>query len=170
MQVYTGNGKGKTTAALGQALRAAGHGMKSVIIQFLKGGTYTGEIKSINDCFSLIKIIQVGSPFFISNGKIPKKDMESNRNGFLAALEIATGDNDIAILILDEINIAIKIGIVSVEEVVDLIKNKRKTIELILTGRNAASEIIEVSDLVTEMIEIKHYFSKNIPSRIGIEK
>lgn len=170
VQVYTGNGKGKTTAALGQALRASGHNLKSVIIQFLKGGSYSGEFKAIENCFPLIKIYQVGRPFFIDKKKIPQKDIELNREGLTLAEGIATGKNDITILILDEINVALNLGIIKTEEVINLIKNKRPDIELILTGRNAPKEIIDIADLVTEMNEIKHYFSKNIPSRTGIEK
>ncbi|MCL4322453.1 MAG: cob(I)yrinic acid a,c-diamide adenosyltransferase [Deltaproteobacteria bacterium] len=170
VQVYTGNGKGKTTAALGQALRASGHGLKSVIIQFLKGGSYSGEFKAIEKCSPLIKIYQVGRPFFIDKKNIPQKDIELNREGLTLAIDIATGKNDISILILDEINVALNLGIIKTKEVINLIKNKRPDIELILTGRNAPKEIIDIADLVTEMNEIKHYYSKNIPSRTGIEK
>ncbi|MDA8053252.1 MAG: cob(I)yrinic acid a,c-diamide adenosyltransferase [Deltaproteobacteria bacterium] len=170
VQVYTGNGKGKTTAALGQALRASGHNLKSVIIQFLKGGSYSGEFKAIEKCLPLIKIYQVGRPFFIDKKKIPQKDIELNREGLTLAENIAAGKNDISILILDEINVALNLGIIKTEEVINLIKNKRPDIELILTGRNAPKEIIDAADLVTEMNEIKHYYSKNIPSRTGIEK
>jgi cob(I)alamin adenosyltransferase len=169
VQVYTGNGKGKTTAALGQALRASGHHVKSLIIQFLKGGSYTGEYEAINYCLPLIKIIQTGRRFFINKEKISQKDIDLNRKGFATALDIATVDNDISLIILDEINVAVWLGIIDIKEVLYLIKNKRKNLELILTGRNAPQEIINAADLVTEMKEIKHYFSKNIPSRIGIE-
>ncbi len=169
VQVYTGNGKGKTTAALGQALRASGHNAKSVIIQFLKGGSYTGEYRAINDHLPLIKIIQAGRPFFINKEKISPKDIDLNREGFATALDIATSDNDVSLMILDEINVAVRLGIIDVKEMLDLIKNKRKNLELILTGRNVPEEIINVADLVTEMKEVKHYFSKNISSRVGIE-
>ena len=172
VQVYTGNGKGKTTAALGQALRASGHNIKSLIIQFLKGGSYSGEVKAIENCVPLIKIYQAGSPFFINKDKISEKDIDSNRKGLAAAEEAAFGENDteIGILVLDEINVAINLGIIKTEEIIKLIKNKRRDLELILTGRNAPQEILDIADLVTEMKEIKHYYSKNIPSRIGIEK
>ncbi len=170
IQVYTGNGKGKTTAALGQALRASGHNIKSLIIQFLKGGSYSGEVKAIENCAPLIKIFQAGSPFFINKDKISERDIDSNRKGLALAEDTACGKNDIAILILDEINVAINLGIIKSEEIMRLIKNKRPDIELILTGRNAPQEIIEIADLVTEMKEIKHYYNKSIPSRTGIEK
>ena len=170
VQVYTGNGKGKTTAALGQALRASGHNIKSLIIQFLKGGSYSGEVKAIENCVPLIKIYQAGSPFFINKDKISEKDMDSNRKGLALAEDAACGENDTGILVLDEINVAINLGIIKTEEIIKLIKNKRPDIELILTGRNAPQEIIDAADLVTEMTEIKHYYSKNIPSRTGIEK
>ena len=170
VQVYTGNGKGKTTAALGQALRASGHNIKSLIIQFLKGGSYSGEVKAIENCVPLIKIYQVGSPFFINKDKISEKDIDSNKKGLALAENTACGENDTGILVLDEINVAINLGIIKTEEIIKLIKNKRSDMELILTGRNAPQEIIDAADLVTEMTEIKHYYSKNIPSRTGIEK
>ncbi len=172
VQVYTGNGKGKTTAAIGQILRASGHDLKSVIIQFLKGGSYSGEVKAIENCAPLIKIYQAGSPFFINKDKISKKDIKSNRMGLELAENIAYGKNDTHtdILVLDEINVAINLGIIKTEEITGLIKNKRKNLELILTGRNAPQEILDIADLVTEMKEIKHYYNKNISSRTGIEK
>ncbi|MDA8401612.1 MAG: cob(I)yrinic acid a,c-diamide adenosyltransferase [Deltaproteobacteria bacterium] len=170
VQVYTGNGKGKTTAALGQALRASGHNIKSLIIQFLKGGSYSGEVKAVENCAPLIKIYQAGSPFFINKDKISEKDMDSNRKGLALAEDAACGENDTGILVLDEINVAINLGIIKTEEIIKLIKNKRPDIELILTGRNAPQEILDIADLVTEMKEIKHYYNKNIPSRTGIEK
>lgn len=171
VQVYTGNGKGKTTAALGQALRASGHNMKSLIIQFLKGGSYTGEFKAISDCLPLIKIIQTGRPFFVNKKKVSPRDLELNRKGFETALEVSREDNGISILVLDEINVAVNLEIISAEEVVGLIRGRRKNLELILTGRNAPKEIMDAADLVTEMKEIKHYFSYNgTPSRTGIEK
>ncbi len=170
VQVYTGNGKGKTTAAIGQMVRAAGHGLKSVIIQFLKGGTYTGEFKAITEQLSLIKIVQTGRPFFVNKEKIPQKDIDLNREGFEEAVKIATGESDVSILVLDEINVAINLGIIPLEDVLSLIGKKRGDLELILTGRNAPEKLIEAADLVTEMKDVKHYFSKNVPSRTGIEK
>ena len=170
VQVYTGNGKGKTTAALGQALRASGHNIKSLIIQFLKGGSYSGEVKAVENCAPLIKIYQAGSPFFINKDKISEKDIDSNRKGLALAEDAACEENDMGILVLDEINVAINLGIIKTEEIIKLIKNKRPDIELILTGRNAPQEILDIADLVTEMKEIKHYYNKNIPSRTGIEK
>jgi cob(I)alamin adenosyltransferase len=170
VQVYTGNGKGKTTAAVGQALRASGHNLKSVIIQFLKGGSYTGEFKIQERLEPFFKIYQFGNPYFINKNKILEKDLELNRNGFNLAYEIATQPNDIHILVLDEINVAAHMGIIKTDEIINLMKNKRKDIELILTGRYASQEIIDAADLVTEMKEIKHYYNRDIPSRTGIEK
>ena len=173
VQVYTGNGKGKTTAALGLALRASGHGLKSVIMQFLKGGSYSGEVKAVKameNCLPLIEIRQVGRPFFVNKDKIPEKDVTANREGLAAAMEIAAGENDVSILVLDEINVAVNIGIIKAEEVLELIKRKRPDMELVLTGRNAPPEILAAADLITEMKEIKHYYSSNVPSRTGIEK
>ncbi len=170
VQVYTGNGKGKTTAAIGQALRASGHNLKSVIIQFLKGGSYTGEFKIQKKLQPYFKIYQFGNPYFINKNCIREEDLKLNRNGFKLAFEIATQQNDIHILVLDEINVAANIGIIKIDEILNLIRNKRKDIELILTGRYASQEIIDAADLVTEMKEIKHYYNNNVLSRFGIEK
>ncbi|MHB8281604.1 MAG: cob(I)yrinic acid a,c-diamide adenosyltransferase, partial [bacterium] len=112
VQVYTGNGKGKTTAAIGQALRACGHNLKSVIIQFLKGGSYTGEFKIQEKLQPFFKIYQFGNPYFINKNCIREEDLDLNRNGFKLAFEIATQQNDIHILVLDEINVAVNIGII----------------------------------------------------------
>ncbi len=111
VQVYTGNGKGKTTAALGQVLRASGHNIKSLIIQFLKGGSYSGEVKAIESCSNNIKIYQAGSPYFINKDKMREKDIESNRKGLSIALDTACSNNDIGILVLDEINVAMNMDI-----------------------------------------------------------
>lgn len=177
VQIYTGDGKGKTTAAIGLSVRAAGHGLKTMIIQFLKGGKgddlHSGEVKSLQSimkCFPLIEIMQVGRPCFINKDKISEKDIALNQEGFAKALDIATNESDIGILILDEINVAVSLGIIKLHQVLELIKNKRSDLELILTGRYAPKELIEVADLVTEMKEIKHYYNADVPARVGIEK
>ncbi len=167
VQVYTGNGKGKTTAAFGLALRAAGAGLKVYIGQFLKKGEYS-ELNSINRFKDLIKVEQFGGKRYIGQ-EIKEEDRELAKKGFKKIKEVIfSGEYDV--VILDEINVALYYKLLSEEDLIDLIKNKPSDVELVLTGRYASSQIIEIADLVTEMKEIKHYFSKGIKARTGIEK
>ncbi len=165
-QIYTGNGKGKTTAALGLALRASAYNRKIFIGQFVKGMKY-GELDSIRRLSDNITLKQFGRDCFILNKPEPE-DFEIARNGW----DIVSGiikENSVDILILDEIGIAIHYGLISSEEVAELIKNKPDEMELILTGRKVPEELFELADLVTEMREIKHYYTKDVPAREGIE-
>ncbi len=167
VQVYTGNGKGKTTAAFGLALRAAGAGLKVYIGQFLKKGEYS-ELNSINRFKDLIKVEQFGGKRYIGQ-EIKEEDRELAKKGFKKIKEVIfSGEYDV--VILDEINVALYYKLLSEEDLIDLIKNKPSDVELVLTGRYASSQIIKIADLVTEMKEIKHYFSKGIKARTGIEK
>ena len=169
IQVYTGNGKGKTTAALGQALRAAGHGKKTYIGQFLKGQKY-GELTSINKLKPLISITQFGRDAFIHVSEDPdEKDIQKARDGLKACTKaMLSGEYDI--IILDEINVAIHFGLIKEKSVLNFLERKPKNIEVILTGRYAPEAIIQKADLVTEMKEIKHYYTQGIRARTGIEK
>lgn len=165
-QVYTGNGKGKTTAALGLALRAAGNGMKVFIAQFVKGKIYN-EIKSISQNLQQITVKQYGLECFI-NKKPTEKDIIAAQKGLTEVKNIlhkATYD----IIILDEINIALHFSLFETEEVLELIHSKPASTELIITGRYAKPEIIAAADLVTEMQEVKHYYQQGIIAREGIE-
>mgnify|MGYP006297341905 CR=1 FL=1 len=166
VQVYTGDGKGKTTAALGLAIRAAGAGKKVFFAQFVKGQQYS-EIKLISEKLPEIEIQQFGRRCFIK--KEPQaEDIKIAREGFKKVQEkIASHEYDL--IILDEINIAIYYELITVDEVLDLINNKPANLELVLTGRKAPNRIIEAADLVTEMQEIKHYYQKNVQAREGIE-
>ena len=167
VQVYTGNGKGKTTAAFGLALRAAGAGLKVYIGQFLKKGEYS-ELNSINRFKDLIKIEQFGGKRYIGQ-EIKEEDKELAKKGFKKIKEVIfSGEYDV--VILDEINVALYYKLLSEEDLIDLIKNKPSDVELVLTGRYASSQIIKIADLVTEMRKIKHYFSKGIKARTGIER
>jgi cob(I)alamin adenosyltransferase len=169
VQVYTGNGKGKTTAALGLALRATGRGLRVCMIQFIKGGGPYGEQLAAERLAPYLTIIQTGRSDWIRKGKASPEDRELASNALLLANEtLAGGSYDL--VILDEINNAVNYGLVSVDDVLALIGRKPASVELILTGRNAHERIIEVADLVTEMREIKHYYNKGIPARTGIEK
>lgn len=168
IQVYTGNGKGKTTAAIGQAVRAAGAGMKSYIIQFMKEYPYS-ELNSLQHLSDLITIEQKGGDEFVYKRELPsEKDKADAGNALKKAEKIMLGGS-YDIIILDEILVAVYFKLLETDDVVSFIKKKPEPVELILTGRYAPGEIIELADLVTEMKEIKHYYSKGVISRKGIE-
>jgi len=167
IQVYTGNGKGKTTAALGLAMRAAGQGLKVYIIQFMKGWPHYGELETVK-LIPNITLRQFGTPNFVYKGRATQEDIE----GAKAALEEAhramrSGEYDV--IILDELNVALDFELVSLEDVLSLLDKKPENVELVLTGRNAHPEIIKRAHLVTEMKEIKHPFRQGISGRKGIE-
>ena len=167
VQVYTGNGKGKTSAAFGAAFRAIGRGLKVHVIQFIKGGFDYGELYSVKHLPNL-KLTAFGRGRFITEAKPPKKDLQMAREGFeLAKKVVNNGEYDI--VVLDEINVVMHLKMISVNEVVELVKNKPRHVELILTGRNAPAQIIEIADLVTEMKEMKHPYTQGTPPRKGIE-
>ena len=159
--VFTGNGKGKTTASFGMALRAAGHGKKVIIIQFLKKGEY-GEIKALKEIG--IEVHQFGKRQFVFEPN--EKDMEKAAKALSIAKEKL--NEQPFMLILDEINIALSMHIIKLEDVIDLIEKRGET-HVVLTGRNAPQEIIEIADLVTEMKKIKHYYDKGEEAEEGIE-
>jgi cob(I)alamin adenosyltransferase len=168
VQIYTGNGKGKTTAALGQALRGAGFGLKSYIFQFMKEYPYS-ELNSLKFLYDFIKIEQFGNDDFVSRGSLPNKsEIDKIKLGMNIAQQIMLGkEHDI--IILDEICVCIYFKLISSGDVLDFISKKPASVELILTGRYCPPEIIEKGDIVTEMKEIKHYYSKGVASRKGIE-
>ena len=166
IQVYTGNGKGKTTASLGLALRAAGAGLKVFIGQFVKGRDYSelNALKKIKN----IKVEQFGRGYFIRK-KPDKKDMELAKKG-LEKIKKIISKAVCDVVILDEINVALKLKLIKLEDVISLIKNTpRKKTELILTGRYAHPRILKIADLVSEIKEVKHYYKKGIKARRGIE-
>lgn len=167
IQIYTGNSKGKTTAALGLAFRAMGHGMRSYIGQFMKG-QFSGELESAKLTKGMITIEQYGRESFL--GSTPgEKDMELARKGLQKALQaMLSGKYDI--VILDEIVTALYFKLITLEEVFNLIERKPENLELVLTGINAPRELIEKADLVTEMQCVKHYYQKGITARDGIER
>jgi len=167
IQIYTGDGKGKTTAALGLALRASGHGFRTYIAQFMKG-QYYGELTAIQNN-SCITIEQFGKDTFIHIEKQSPEDVAMAQTG-LAKAKQAMLSTDYDIVILDEINVAIHFHLLDVEEVIDFIKQKPSAVELILTGRKVPQQLVDLADLVTEMREVKHYYQAGVPARIGIEK
>lgn len=166
IQVYTGNGKGKTTACLGLAIRAAGAGLKVYIAQFLKNGDYS-EIKALSR-FENITIEQFGMGKFV-RGLPSEEEIAAGKTGYLKLCEILK-ENKHDVVIAEEGNVAVMCNILSEKEILDLMDMKPDTVELVITGRGATKAIIEKADLVTEMQEIKHYYQKGVTARVGIEK
>jgi cob(I)alamin adenosyltransferase len=166
VEVYTGHGKGKTTAALGLALRAAGQGFRTCIIQFMKGVPY-GELVAV-EAIPAITIRQFGSPDWVHPDNVRAEDRERAAAALTYAIEIVTAaEHDL--VVLDEVNIALSWGLIPVAAVLDLIRVKPECVELVLTGRDAPDEVVAAADLVTEMREVKHPYHKGIPARRGIE-
>lgn len=169
IQVYTGNGKGKSTAAFGQALRAAGSGFNVKIIQFMKGGVDCPEAITLKNTFPYnMEIVSFGTKGFISQGNGKESDHLLAGEAYCLAVSIVEDDTT-DVLILDEINNAVFFGLIDIELVVNLLRLKPPQMEIILTGRNAPAEIIELADLVTSMEEIKHPYRQGIAARQGIE-
>jgi cob(I)alamin adenosyltransferase len=168
IQVYTGNGKGKTTAAIGQAVRAAGFGLKSYIVQFMKEYPYN-ELKGLSLLKEWITIEQFCGDDFVYRKELPDKtEIDKAQRGLAKAkTKMLSGQFDI--IILDEVCVSIYFGLFSDEEILTFIKQKPENVEIILTGRYCPDKIIERADLVTEMKEIKHYYQDGIPARKGIE-
>lgn len=167
VQVYTGNGKGKTSAAFGLALRAAGRGLKVYIIQFIKGGFDYGELYTV-DKLPNLTLKAFGRGEFITAKPPDKEDVRLAEQALqLAKQTVKSGKYDV--IILDEVNVALTLKLIDLEEVLKLIQNKPNHVELVLTGRNAPVQVIDASDYVTEMREVKHPYSKGYQSRKGIE-
>ena len=167
VHVYTGPGKGKTTAALGLALRASGHGKKVYIIQFMKGRIDYGELKACKDNPN-ITIEQFGRPQFVDRENPEKEDLDFARQALEKAKQVMIG-GEYHIVILDEINVALDFNLIKLEDVIALIENKPEEVELILTGRNANPEVSKIADYVTEMLAIKHPYEEGQVGRKGIE-
>lgn len=165
IQVYTGNGKGKTTAALGLALRAAGAGLKVYIGQFVKGKFYS-ELNALKK-FGNIKVEQFGKGCFIKT-EPTQKDIDLAETGLARIKEIIV-KKSYDVIILDEINIALDLKLLKLEEAVKVIKGVPKRTELILTGRSAHPKILKIADLISEIKEVKHYYRKGVRARKGIE-
>jgi cob(I)alamin adenosyltransferase len=170
IQVYTGNGKGKTTAAIGLAVRAAGRGKKTYIAQFMKKGEY-GELIAITKYLSThIQVEQFGSEGFHYKGDPVTKTEREKALAGIKAVEKACQSNQYDIVVLDEINVLLYFRIIDVAPVLSILNTKPDHLELVLTGRYAPEEILKRADLITEMRELKHYLTRNIPDRLGIEK
>jgi cob(I)alamin adenosyltransferase len=167
VQVYTGNGKGKSSASFGLALRAIGRGLKVYIIQFIKGGFDYGELYVV-DKLPNLTLKAFGRGKFVTQKPAEKVDVGFAEEA-LALAEKVVENGGYDIVILDEINVALNLNLIKIEKVLELIKNKPKHVELVLTGRYAPDEIVEAADLVTEMREVKHPYNKGFQARKGIE-
>lgn len=167
--IHTGDGKGKTTAAMGTALRAAGHQIRSLMIQFIKGSWAYGELEAVKKLHPYFEIIPMGKGFIRFDQGGPKPEdfqaVKETWNFFLEQMH----SGRYGLIILDEINYVIDYQLLPVKEVVEALKNKPAPLHLILTGRNAKPEIMDLADLVTEMKEIKHPYKKGIQAQKGIE-
>ncbi|HOB20315.1 MAG TPA: cob(I)yrinic acid a,c-diamide adenosyltransferase [Candidatus Atribacteria bacterium] len=171
IQVYTGDGKGKTTAALGLGMRAAGRGLKVLMIQFLKG-THTGELESIKKLapqFSVVRFGETGK-FFFSMDQAEKDELKRKINEELDRLDDMLRDQEWDVLILDEILGTIENGLVSLERVLEILDARPEGMEIVLTGRVLPDKIAQRAHLITEMRSIKHYFDIGVSARDGIEK
>ena len=167
LQVYTGDGKGKTTAALGLAVRAAGAGLKVFIGQFVKG-TPSAETTALQKLNDQITLRRYGRSAFIIN-QPTAEDISAAQAGLTEVRQIIqSGSYDL--VILDEANIAVHYALFSIDELIETISNRPAHVEIVITGRNAHSRLIATADLVTEMIAVKHYFQQGVIARLGIEK
>ncbi|MGI0004090.1 MAG: cob(I)yrinic acid a,c-diamide adenosyltransferase [Candidatus Nitrosotenuis sp.] len=168
--VYTGKGKGKTTAALGMALRAIGHDHKICMIQFIKGSWHYGEMSSSKRLEPEFELTAVGKGFVgILDDKTPKEIHEKIAQEAIQISREKILSEKYDIIILDEINYAVNLGLVKMQQVLDLIKIKPRRVSLVLTGNHVKQEIIDAADLVTEMKEIKHPFQRGIRAKKGID-
>ncbi len=172
IQVYTGDGKGKTTASLGLAMRALGRNWKVLLVMFTKGGDNYGELKSFRNLSGQIQenltIMQAGLDRIVYSTNITTDDKKVINEGWDVAKRAIEND-EYKLVILDEMNIAISLGIVDVDEVVEVLKNKPEDMEIVLTGRNAHEKIIDIAHLVSKIEPIKHYWDIGVSARKGIE-
>ena len=170
IQIYTGDGKGKTTASLGLALRALGHGWKVLVIQFTKGdqGTTYGEIASACNFDGRLKVVQCGMDRVVYSHNICMDDYKEAKKGWELAKE-AIQSGEYQLIILDELNICAAMNMIKISEIKEALINKPENLEIVLTGRYAHPELIALAHLVTEMKPVKHYFDMGVMARQGIE-
>ncbi len=172
IQVYTGNGKGKTTASLGLCMRALGRNWKVLLVMFTKGGDNYGELisfkklsKEINDNLT---IVQAGLDRIVYSNNANDKDKQAIQNGWKIVKE-AIKNNQYNLIIMDEINICLDLGMLDLQDVVETLKNKPEEMEIVLTGRNAKKEVIDIAHLVSKIEPVKHYWDTGVVAREGIE-
>jgi cob(I)alamin adenosyltransferase len=170
--VYTGNGKGKTTAALGLALRAAGNGLRVLIIQFIKGRWKTGESQSLKSLAPNVELVRMGRGFTIERLRDKRIPMEQHEeaaaHAFRSARE-AVLSGSYEMVVLDELLGSINAGLIQLDDILSLIREKPAALHLVMTGRGAPPELVEAADLVTEMTLVKHPFEQGVPAQRGIE-
>jgi cob(I)alamin adenosyltransferase len=168
IHVYTGDGKGKTTAALGLALRAMGNGLEVAMVQFMKCDQYYGEYQ-ISKELPHLTLLPMGRNCLVHEDKVSQADIDAAKAALAKSKELLhSGKYDM--VIMDEVNVSIRFGLVKVDEVVQILKERPPRVEVVLTGRYAPPEIIEIADLVTEMKCVKHPYTKGVPARAGIER
>ncbi len=167
LQVYTGDGKGKTTAAFGLALRACGHDWRVLVIQFMKGDPSYGEVIAAKQVRGL-EVVQTGLPTFVEKGNPSKEDLAEARRGLDLAVK-AVGSGRYDMVILDELNVAIDYALVPLDEVLALVDSCPPETELVITGRYAKSALLERAALVSEVKEVKHPYQLGIVSRVGVD-
>lgn len=168
--VFTGDGKGKTTSALGVALRACGHNMKVVMLQFIKGSWHYGELESVKKLSPNFELIPLGKGFVgIIDDRLPREEHVKAAKEALAIAREKITSGAYRIVILDEINVAVRLNLIDIEDLLDLVKAKPEKLHLIITGRGADPKLIEAADMVTEMREIKHPYQKGIEAQRGID-
>jgi cob(I)alamin adenosyltransferase len=167
VQVYTGDGKGKTTAALGLALRAWGHGARVLVIQFMKGRINYGELEATRKLEGF-DVEQYGRETFVDRDEPAPEDVALAAEALARARQVVAA-NEYDLVVLDEVNVAVDYGLVKTEDISDLIANKPAEMELVLTGRGAPAEFVEAADLVSDVREIKHHYRAGVPARKGIE-
>ena len=168
IQVYTGNGKGKTTAALGLALRAVGQGLTVRFIMFMKGDIVYGELESAKIFEPQLKIVPMGRAEFVDKNNPAQIDIEWAQKGMAQSREIIK-NKDADLLVLDEVLVAVDYNLITESDLLELLDAAPENIEIVLTGRGASSKIIERADLVTEFVEKKHYYRNGIISRKGFD-
>jgi cob(I)alamin adenosyltransferase len=167
IQVYTGPGKGKTTAALGLALRAAGHKLRVCMVQFMKSDRNVGEVLAAQNLAPYLTVRPMGPKGFIRGTPRPVDYQMARKALEFSRSVLEEGEHDV--VILDEVNVAVHLGLIGVDDLLSLMDLKPEGVELILTGRDAHREIIERAHLVTEMAAVKHHFEKGVRARKGIE-
>ena len=166
-QIFTGNGKGKTTAALGAVLRALGHGLRVYIVYFMKGDYSYGERRILSELPN-VSMASFGSQGYVDPKNVKPEEIKQARRALAAAREaMLSGNYDV--VVLDEVNLAVAWKLVELDEVIKLISDKPQNVELILTGRNADTKLIQLADLVTEMLNIKHPHDAGVTARRGFE-
>jgi len=167
VMVYTGNGKGKTTAACGLVLRAVGHGHKVAFVQFMKGQP-TGEVEAMRKFLPGVDVFRYGRDVFVDQSNPDPEDEQLAAEGLRQALDLLASDIDL--LVLDEVNVAIDYGLVSAEKLVAAIHHRRPQMTVVLTGRGLSQMVENVADLISEVREVRHHWRKGIPAQVGIEE